>query len=70
LSELYDLELESRKSQRKKVKILTRKAPSLKRRKPHKMGGQGSKQAEIGVIERVSNNGIMNRNEKKIAWLF
>jgi hypothetical protein len=34
------------------------------------MGGQGSKQAEIGVIERVSNNGIMNRNEKKIAWLF
>jgi hypothetical protein len=37
LSKLYDLELKNRKTQRKKVKIFTRKTSSLKKRKPHKV---------------------------------
>ncbi|KAG6737957.1 hypothetical protein POTOM_059489 [Populus tomentosa] len=53
----------NRRSQRNKAKKLSRKAPTVKRRKPRKMGHQSSKKAELGIIDySVSDNGIRNRN--------
>ena len=62
-TELSDLELQNRRSQRNKAKKLSRRAPTVKRRKPRKMGNQSSKKTELGIIDySVSDNGIMNRN--------
>ncbi|KAG6787445.1 hypothetical protein POTOM_009085 [Populus tomentosa] len=62
-TELANLELHNRRSQRTKTKKLSRKAPTVKRRKPRKMGYQSSKKAELGIIDySVSGNGIHNRN--------
>ncbi|XP_011012880.1 PREDICTED: uncharacterized protein LOC105117042 [Populus euphratica] len=62
-TELVDLELQNRRSQRNKAKKLSRRAPTVKRRKPRKMGNQSSKKTELGIIDySVSDNGIVNRN--------
>lgn len=62
-TELSDLELQRRRPHRNQAKKLSRKAPSVKRRKPRKMGNKFSKNTEIGIIDfSVSDNGIMNRN--------
>ncbi|KAG6780118.1 hypothetical protein POTOM_012970 [Populus tomentosa] len=62
-TELCDLKLQNRRSQRNKTNKLSRKSSSFKRRKSRKMENQSSKQNEMGIIEySVSDNGIMNRN--------
>ncbi|KAG6789217.1 hypothetical protein POTOM_005307 [Populus tomentosa] len=62
-TKLADLELHNRRSRRNKAKKLSRKVPTIKRRKPQKMGHQSSKKAELGIIDySVSDNGIRNRN--------
>ena len=62
-TELDDLEVKNRRSQRNKAKKLSRKAPTVKRRKPRKMGHQSSKETELGIIDySISDNEIMNRN--------
>ena len=62
-TELSDLKLQNRRSQRNKAKKLSRKSSSFKRRKSRKIENRSSKQAEMGITEySVSDNGIMNRN--------
>jgi hypothetical protein len=62
-TELCDLKLQNRRSQRNKAKKLSRKSSSFKRRKSRKIENRSSKQAEMGITEySVSDNGIMNTN--------
>ncbi|KAG6736800.1 hypothetical protein POTOM_060305 [Populus tomentosa] len=62
-SELCNLELRNKKSQKHKAKRLTRRTRSLSRRKSRKMENHIPKQSETVIIEySVSDNGIKNIN--------